>query len=199
MGRPAPRYAVIGLLGHDLDVHRDEPGERATAVQQERSNDVAESQVPGSRFQVPGSRLHNPNGRRRVARENSHSSSFTGSRFLPDMVVLALRVPLDGPARPGARCARRTGRNGLTDGPHATGQEHPRTAGNGATNIRSTKSGSSRSFAGPTMSTHSSAQQIQRGFPCESRRSRLSSSMVEQWTFNPLVLGSSPRGGTTRS
>ena len=33
-------------------------------------------------------------------------------------------------------------------------------------------------------------------FSRESRRSRLSSSMVEQWTFNPLVLGSSPRGGT---
>jgi hypothetical protein len=29
-----------------------------------------------------------------------------------------------------------------------------------------------------------------------SRRSRLSSSMVEQWTFNPLVQGSSPWGGT---
>ena len=28
------------------------------------------------------------------------------------------------------------------------------------------------------------------------RRSRLSSSMVEQWTFNPLVQGSSPWGGT---
>ena len=27
-------------------------------------------------------------------------------------------------------------------------------------------------------------------------RSRASSSMVEQWTFNPLVLGSSPRGRT---
>ncbi len=35
-------------------------------------------------------------------------------------------------------------------------------------------------------------------FSCESRRFRLSSSMVEQWTFNPLVLGSSPRGGTPR-
>ena len=31
----------------------------------------------------------------------------------------------------------------------------------------------------------------------ESRRSRLSSSMVEQWTFNPLVQGSSPWGGTS--
>jgi hypothetical protein len=34
-------------------------------------------------------------------------------------------------------------------------------------------------------------------FSRESRRSRLSSSMVEQWTFNPLVQGSSPWGGTS--
>jgi hypothetical protein len=36
-------------------------------------------------------------------------------------------------------------------------------------------------------------------FSRESRRSRLPSSMVEQWTFNPLVQGSSPWGGTTNA
>ena len=56
---------------------------------------------------------------------------------------------------------------------------------------------SARSVAGPTMDRSQSGADGSTGFsPSESRRSRLSSSMEEQWTFNPLVLGSSPRGGT---
>ena len=49
------------------------------------------------------------------------------------------------------------------------------------------------------MSTHNRHHRFNGVFSREARRSRLSSSMVEQWTFNPLVLGSSPRGGTEGS
>ena len=58
--------------------------------------------------------------------------------------------------------------------------------------------GSADPLTASTMAGRSSANSFNGVFSRESRRSRLPSSMEEQWTFNPLVQGSSPWGGTTR-